>query len=222
MKYRTFSKPASAPLVSLFSLGSGDSIPPLRTLCLTNFTVDSERVNEWDQCHHIRHLGIDGGAESLELLTFFTGKIPDMTSLALRICDGTSPNISDDLYSQLDMFLQSVKSLAAFTAYDLPKDILPLLVSRHGPHLRRLRFRQTDFNRRGQEQIRCLFTFEELQKLASELPQLQRLGIDLRFKGHLVCTSYRTLTIMAKTPLTDHPSPTTSSVERHTSPVLST
>jgi hypothetical protein len=195
MKFITRSQRDSAPL---FSLGSGDSIPPLRTLCLTNFAVDPERVNEWDQCHHIRHLGLDGGAESLKLLTLFTGKTPDVTSLALRIHNGTSPDISDDLYSQLDMFLQSVNALATFTAYDLSKDILPLLVSRHRPHLRRLRFRQTNFNKRDQEQIRCLFTFEELQNLASALPQLQRLGIDLRFKGHLVYTSHRTLIVMTK------------------------
>lgn len=113
-------------------------MPLLRTLCLTNFTVESERVNEWVQCHHIRHLGLDGGAESLQLLTLFTGKIPDMTSLALRIRDGTSPDISDVLYSRLDKFLQSVNALAAFTAYDLSKGILPLLVSRHGPYIRRL------------------------------------------------------------------------------------
>ncbi|KAF9890786.1 hypothetical protein FE257_005356 [Aspergillus nanangensis] len=182
MKYITRSQGDAMPL---FSLGSGDKMNPLRTLCLTNFTVDSNQVNEWEQCSHIRHLGLDGGAESLRLLALFTGRTPNMTSLALRICGGTSPDISHGLYSRLDEFLQSVKTLVAFTAYDLSKDILPLLVSRHGSHLRRLRFRQTNFDMSRQEQIRCLFTFEELQSLASALPQLERLGIDLRFKGHL-------------------------------------
>ncbi|PKY07410.1 hypothetical protein P168DRAFT_315919 [Aspergillus campestris IBT 28561] len=162
---------------------------PLRTLCLTNFSVDSKRVTEWAQCHHIRHLGLDGGAESLQLLTLFTGKMPDMTSLTLRIHHGTSPDITDDLYTRLDKFLQHVNDLpvAAFTAYELSKSILLFLVSRRGPHLRRLRFWQTNFNMRDQdqEQIRCLFNFEELQNLAGVLPRLQRLGIDLRFKGHL-------------------------------------
>lgn len=222
MKYMTGSQRSQRHTAPLFSLGSGDSIPSLRTLCLTNFAVDSNQVTEWDRCHHIRHLGLDGGAESLQLLTLFTGRIPDMTSLALRIRDGTSPDILDDLHSRLDKFTRSVNALAAFTTYDLSKGILPLVVSRHGPNLRRLRFRQTNFNMRDEEQIRCLFTFEELQNLASGLPQLQRLGIDLRFKGHLMRTSHGKLIVIARTLLTDHPSHTMYSVERHASPVLST
>ncbi|KAJ5787306.1 hypothetical protein N7457_002296 [Penicillium paradoxum] len=198
MKYFNHSKRDSAPL---FSLGSADSIPSLRTLCLTNFTVDPKRENRWDQCHHLRHLGLDGRGESLELLTLFTGKIPNVTSLTLRIHDGTSPDISEDLCSRLDNLLQSVNNLAAFTAYDLSKDIIPLLVSRHGPQLRRLQFRQTGFNKRDQDQIRCLFTFKELQNLARTLPRLQRLGIDLRFKGHL---SYDVLSGAACFPSLEH------------------
>ncbi|KAL5356747.1 hypothetical protein BJX96DRAFT_143291 [Aspergillus floccosus] len=191
MKYRTRSEGDSA--TPIFSLRPGDSAPPLRTLCLTNFTVDSERVDEWPQCHHMRHLGLDGGVESLHLLTLFTGRMPDMTSLTLRIHNGTSPDIKDDLYSQLERFLQRVHALAAFTTYDLPKAMLPLLVSRHGPYLRCLRFRRTSSKMREEEQTRCLFTFEDLQNLASMLPRLQRLGIDLRFKGHLVCKSHKAL-----------------------------
>lgn len=200
LKYKTSPLLSQRDTAPLFSLGSRDSIPSLRTLCLTNFTVDSNRVTGWDQCHHIRHLGLDGGAELLQLLALFTGKISDVTSLTLRIHDGISPGISDDLYSRLDKFLRSVNALAAFTAYDLSKRMLPLVVSRHGPHLRRLRFRQTNFNVRDENQIRCHFTFEELQNLASGFPHLQRLGIDLRFKGRLVCPRHGILTVMSRTP----------------------
>lgn len=139
-------------------------------------------------------------AELLQLLALFNGKISDVTSLTLRIHDGTSPGISDDLYSRLDKFLRSVNTLAAFTAYDISKSILPFVVSRHGPHLRRLRFRQTNFNVRDENQIRCHSTFEELHNLASGLPQLQRLGVDLRFKGRLVCPRHGILTVMSRTP----------------------
>lgn len=175
----------------LFSLGPGDSIPSLRTLCLTNFTVDLERVNGWDRRLRLKHLGLDGNSESLEILSLFTTNVPDLTSLALRIHDASSRHIAHDLYSRLEKFLQSVNALKGFTAYDLSKDIIPLLVSCHGSHLRRLRFRQTNFNKgyRELEKIRCIFTFEELQSLASELPRLQVLGFDLKFKGHLVCAS---------------------------------
>ncbi|GES64084.1 hypothetical protein ATETN484_0010016300 [Aspergillus terreus] len=111
--------------------------------------------------------------------------MPAMTSLTLRIHDGSSLDIADDLYSRLDSFLQGVRALEDFTAYDFNKGIISLLVSRHGAHLRRLRFRRTSFRVREQEQARCLFTFEELQSLGNLLPRLQRCGVDLRFKGHL-------------------------------------
>ncbi|KAL4736255.1 hypothetical protein BDV11DRAFT_173078 [Aspergillus similis] len=54
---------------------------------------------------------------------------------------------------------------------------------------------------RDQEQIRCFFTFEKLQDLASVLPRLQRLDIDLRFKGHL---SYDILSGVACFPSLEH------------------
>ncbi len=61
LEYKTSPLRSQRDTAPLFSLGSRDSIPSLRTLCLTNFTVDSNRVTGWDQCHHIRHLGLDGG-----------------------------------------------------------------------------------------------------------------------------------------------------------------
>ena len=88
----------------------------------------------------------------------------------------------------LEAFLKEINSLESFTAYDLPKAVLPIIKPLHGPNLRKFRFRETSFeNMMMNSRQRSSASCEELKGLASSLPRVERLGIDLKFEGRLVC-----------------------------------
>ena len=95
--------------IPIFDLPPGSSLPPLRITSLANISFTPQQAAEWAQClaqRNFRHLGLDGAAGTLfPLLDLFSGCVPSLKSLAIRIVDGTSPNIASQLNDLLEEFL---------------------------------------------------------------------------------------------------------------------
>lgn len=191
----------------IFHLAPDSTLPPLLVLSFTNFSFDSEQAAGWAQClqdRHLWHLGLDGTTQMSELIGRLSGCVSSLKSFAIRVPSGATPVIKSQIMKSLDEFLRRVTELRVFTAYDLPKESLRSTVFCHGTHLRQLRFRHTRFpfleTVPGYENAYrspflthpefpggdCLFSPDELRDLSAELPLVERLGIDLCFKGKVV------------------------------------
>lgn len=177
--------------LSIFQLPSGSTLPPLRVLSFTNLSFDSEEAVRWAQClqhQDLQSLALDGTTQICELLSCFSGCVSNLKSLAIRVSDGTSPDIIAQIVKSLDGFLRKITELRAFTAYDLSKEVPRPVTLYHGNHLRLLRFRHTRFPFLEMPELQnseCLFSPDELRDLSTDLPLVERLGFELFFKGKM-------------------------------------
>ncbi|PGH28030.1 hypothetical protein AJ80_00285 [Polytolypa hystricis UAMH7299] len=161
----------------LFILDRNDVLPAIKTMKLTNCRFERNQAERWAQClqaDHLKSLTLDGTDHLTDLLIHLTGRVPNLTSLGLRIRPDRYGNLSRTC-AALEKFLRGINALESFTAFDFPRSILSTVVTLQGPHLRTLRFRRTRFNGPG----KSVFTFAELRSYALSLPRLERLGIDL-------------------------------------------
>ncbi|EAU31402.1 predicted protein [Aspergillus terreus NIH2624] len=130
----------------IFDLLLGSMLPPLRILSLANFSFTSEQAVGWARClkgQSLRGLSLDGTSQLSELICHLGGCVANLQSLEIRISDGTAASTGPQMMELLDQFLQQITKLRAFSAYDVPKEVLHHAVHHHGNHLRRLRFRRT-------------------------------------------------------------------------------
>lgn len=181
------------PVSYVFSPRPGEIMPPVRTLCFTNISFHPQQTDGWAECvQHdtLRHLGLDGSLETMDLLTCLTGCVAGLTSLAIRINCSTYRE-TRQVSNRLGPFLSEVSCLTAFTGYNLSKRILPTVVSRHGSHLQRLRFRGTPYTLGFRVRNDCHLSSHNIRNLASDLPNLHRLGIHLKVGDQLVSPSSR-------------------------------
>ncbi|RJE24637.1 hypothetical protein PHISCL_03003 [Aspergillus sclerotialis] len=204
LKYFTRERGGTMPI---FGLTPGSMLPSLRTLALTNFRFGPKEAAGWAQYlrnQHLRRLSLDGNIEMLDFIDCLSGYVPALESLTIRISNGTDPDTKSRTTRLLDAFLSHIDGLTAFTAYDLPKEVLYSAARYQRSHLRQLRFRETGYPElrwSGDQGKDCPFSPEELKTLSSELPRIEQLGIDLRFKGK---THYDILNALASFPNLKH------------------
>lgn len=179
-----------------FILSPNDIFPPIKTLHAINCRFPSGQAEIWAQClqfNNLRHLTLHDRIDILDLLTHLTGRVPDLTSFEIRIWNCSTTD-SSHICMVLEAFLKEINSLESFTAYGLPKAVLPIIKSLHGVNLRKFRFRETSFeNMMMNSRQRSSVSYEELKDLASSLLRVETLGIDLKFEGRLVCVIYSRL-----------------------------
>lgn len=185
--------------IPIFGLAPGSTLPSLRTLALANFRFGPEEAAGWVQYlrnQHLRHLSLDGNIGMLDFIDCLSGCVPALESLTIRIYNSMDPDTNNVRTSKiLDTFLSNINELRAFTAYDLPKEIMYSAARYQRNHLRQLRFRETGYPElrwSGDQGKDCPFSPEELKTLSTELPRIEQLGIDLRFKGETVSIYYST------------------------------
>lgn len=206
---------ADCPPKPIFDLPPATTLPPLRVLCLANLAFSPEQAATWArflaQLQTLHHLDLDGAADMTILINHLSdcpGAVSSLRSVSFRIHDATRAENISRVTSSLDRLLRQITHLSAFSAHDLPKEILHKVVGHHRGTLRQLRWRHTWFPlldvyfagmhelnpigvRRSSEQrsLACIFSPGELRDLAKKLPHLERLGVDLCFRRNtdLVC-----------------------------------
>ncbi|KAB8267839.1 hypothetical protein BDV30DRAFT_243954 [Aspergillus minisclerotigenes] len=160
------------------TLRRGNVLPSLESLCLTNDSLDDDQASMWAECLQVdalRHLTLDGSISTttklLDHLSSPTSSVPSLTPLSVWNVKNTNAGLDTHAHESLDRFLSHITALEAFTAFDLPKSFIGHLIHRtpRVPYF----------------EGRSLSTSDELKGMASKLPGLERLGIDLRFKEEL-------------------------------------
>ncbi|KAL2788782.1 hypothetical protein BJX66DRAFT_326899 [Aspergillus keveii] len=180
------------------------SLPNLKRLILKHHPAAG-----WAQClsgcSSLRRLALDGSTDLCELIDLLSSldSLTSLKSLSVRIGDESTPMITGPKISKaLNALVSQIHGLAEFMAYDLPKDVLYSVARHHGSSIRHLRFRHTDHKglhshrilqrntgelppqaREGSFYRGCLFSPDELEDLSRQVPELERLGIDMCFAG---------------------------------------
>ena len=179
-------------IIPIFPLTPGSMLRSLRILALTNFWFGPKEAAGWVQYlrnQQLQHLSLDGNIEMLDFIDCLSGFVPALESLTIRIYNAIDPDTNARTSTVLDAFLSLINAPRAFTAYDLPKEVLYSAVRYQRSYLRQLRFRGTGYPElrwSGDQGKECPFSPEELKALSAELPRIEQLGIDLRFKGKTV------------------------------------
>ncbi len=199
---------ANCPPKPIFDLPPATTLAPLQVLCLANFAFSPEQAATWArflaQLQTLHHLDLDGAADMTILINHLSdcpGAVSSLRSLSFRIHDATRAENISRVTSSLDRLLCQVKHLYAFSAHDLPKEVLRKVVGHHRGNLRQRSWRHTWFPlldeyfagmhelnpigvRRSSEHrsLACIFSPGEVRDLAEKLPHLQRLGVDLCFR----------------------------------------
>ncbi|KAL4860716.1 hypothetical protein BDV12DRAFT_204756 [Aspergillus spectabilis] len=199
---------ADCPPRPIFDLPPATILPPLRVLCLANFAFSPEQAATWArslaQRQTLHNLDLDGAADMTNLINHLSdcpGAVSGLRSVSFRIHDATRAENISCVTSSLDGLLRQITHLSAFSANDLPKEVLHKVVGHHRSTLRQLRWRHTWFPlldiyfagmqelnpigvRRSIEErsVACIFSPGELRDLAKKLPHVERLGVDLCFR----------------------------------------
>jgi hypothetical protein len=186
-------------------------LPPLQVLCLANLAFSPEQAASWArflaQRQTLHHLDLDGAADITNLIDHLANcprAVSSLRSVSLRIHDATRAENISRVTSSLDGLLRQITHLSAFSANDLPKEVLHKVVGHHRSTLRQLRWRHTWFplldvyfagmhelspigvRRSSKERsVECIFSPGELQDLAKKLPHVERLGVDLCFRWNI-------------------------------------
>ncbi|PLB46166.1 hypothetical protein P170DRAFT_479087 [Aspergillus steynii IBT 23096] len=193
----------------MFDLPPGSTLPAfLRILSFASFSFNPGQVADWAQrlkTRKILHLGFDNIPEVCSLVDQLSGSVSNLRSFAIRGPAPANRDFNPGIIKSLDLFLRQITKLHSFEAYDWPKDVLRSVGLYHGNHLRQLRFHHSGFAFRcppglnGSRFDICrdaralsrllisLLSPEELTCLSSELPFVERLGIDLCFIGSMPC-----------------------------------
>ncbi|KAL3472560.1 hypothetical protein BJX99DRAFT_262238 [Aspergillus californicus] len=192
----------------IFDLPPATTLPPLRVLCLANFAFSPEQAAAWArslaQRQTLHRLDLDGAADMTVLVDHLSnrgGAVSGLRSVSFRIHDATRSGNISRVTSSLGRLLRQITHLSAFSAHDLPKEVLHKVIAQHRGTLRQLRWRHTWFPlldsyfasaqeqnpigvRRSSEErsLDCIFSPGELRDLTEKLPHVERLGVDLCFR----------------------------------------
>jgi hypothetical protein len=180
-------------------------LPSVKDLALANFSAGQAAswIRALEAGTSLRQLALHGsGLDLCKIIhQLSTSGVPGgLTYFSLQVHDN-SPQIPPRLSKALISLLHHTTKLTEFLAYNLLKHILHTMISSHGGNIRCLSFRRTNYSGlgdpynpgTGQPALRatssykgCLFLLEELQELARQVPNHERLGIDLCSVSELV------------------------------------
>jgi hypothetical protein len=133
-------------------------------------------------------LGLDRFSGIWPLLSALVGSVPGLRSFAIRVLSGSRVPLYPHFVPLLDQFLQSLNQLECLFIRDLPKEVLDSAIHYRGKHLRQLRFGESDCSSMyppGGDKV-CTLSPAELGQLATGLPRVERLSLDLRFEDQIV------------------------------------